>query len=82
MRLNGSSLLEDTVTDITIRKKNEVYVTVKTEPHISQELSDLFTFDVPGAKFMPQYRSKYWDCLLYTSPSPRDLSTSRMPSSA
>ena len=36
-------------------------MTVKTEPHISQELSDLFTFDVPGAKFMPQYRSKYWD---------------------
>ena len=25
---------------------------------------------------------KYLDCLLYTSPSPRDLSTSRMPSSA
>ena len=25
---------------------------------------------------------KSWDCLLYTSPSPRDLSTSRMPSSA
>ena len=25
---------------------------------------------------------QYWDCLLYTSPSPRDLSTSRMPSSA
>ena len=24
----------------------------------------------------------YWNCLLYTSPSPRDLSTSRMPSSA
>ena len=23
-----------------------------------------------------------WCCLLYTSPSPRDLSTSRMPSSA
>ena len=61
MRLSGRNLLEDTVTDITIRKKNEVYVTVKTEPHISQELSDLFTFDVPGAKFMPQYRSKYWD---------------------
>ena len=25
---------------------------------------------------------KYLACLLYTSPSPRDLSTSRMPSSA
>ena len=27
-------------------------------------------------------RSHIWFCLLYTSPSPRDLSTSRMPSSA
>ena len=25
---------------------------------------------------------RYYNCLLYTSPSPRDLSTSRMPSSA
>ena len=25
---------------------------------------------------------KHYNCLLYTSPSPRDLSTSRMPSSA
>ena len=28
------------------------------------------------------YRMKQMCCLLYTSPSPRDLSTSRMPSSA
>ena len=27
-------------------------------------------------------RQDFWPCLLYTSPSPRDLSTSRMPSSA
>ena len=27
-------------------------------------------------------RGKFFNCLLYTSPSPRDLSTSRMPSSA
>ena len=27
-------------------------------------------------------REKFVSCLLYTSPSPRDLSTSRMPSSA
>ena len=26
--------------------------------------------------------SKYWNCLLYTSPSPRDATLSRMPSSA
>ena len=28
------------------------------------------------------YRGHTYNCLLYTSPSPRDLSTSRMPSSA
>ena len=27
-------------------------------------------------------RDRLYNCLLYTSPSPRDLSTSRMPSSA
>ena len=29
-----------------------------------------------------EFEGKLKDCLLYTSPSPRDLSTSRMPSSA
>ena len=49
------------MTDLKIKKKNEIYITVETEPHIKQELCDYFTFEVPGAKFMPQYRSKYWD---------------------
>ena len=31
---------------------------------------------------MPRQTGKSTTCLLYTSPSPRDLSTSRMPSSA
>jgi len=34
----------------------------------------------PLSRFRVSYRKQ--DCLLYTSPSPRDLSTSRMPSSA
>jgi len=29
-----------------------------------------------------KFAGSFKDCLLYTSPSPRDLSTSRMPSSA
>ena len=29
-----------------------------------------------------KYKTQKYYCLLYTSPSPRDLSTSRMPSSA
>lgn len=47
--------------NIIIQKKNEIYLKVETEPHIHRELFEYFTFDVPGAKFMPQYRSKYWD---------------------
>ena len=35
-----------------------------------------------GNKFIPVYVTENMVCLLYTSPSPRDLSTSRMPSSA
>ena len=36
----------------------------------------------PGAWALHEKHVKNEDCLLYTSPSPRDLSTSRMPSSA
>ena len=48
-------------TDLVIGKSNEVYLRIQAEPHVYQELSDYFTFDVEGAKFMPQYRNKYWD---------------------
>ena len=44
-----------------IHKKNEVYLQIETEPHIARELSEYFTFEVPGAKFMPAYRNKIWD---------------------
>ena len=47
--------------DLIIEKVNEVYLKVTTEPHIEYELRDKFTFEVPNKKFMPQYRSKYWD---------------------
>ena len=49
------------MTNLVISKKNEVFLQVEAEPHVYYELQDQFTFDVPGAKFMPQYRSKYWD---------------------
>jgi len=44
-----------------ISKKNEVYLVIETEPSIGRELSDFFTFEVPGARFMPQYKSRVWD---------------------
>jgi superfamily II DNA or RNA helicase len=46
---------------LSISKKNEVYLQVESDPHVYYELSDQFTFEIPGAKFMPQYRNKYWD---------------------
>ena len=38
--------------------------------------------DAGGQELMRHYGRLSSICLLYTSPSPRDLSTSRMPSSA
>ncbi len=49
------------MSDLTISKKNEVHLVVDAEPHVQQELSDYFTFNVPGAKFMPHYRNRHWD---------------------
>lgn len=45
---------------LTVHKINEVYLRVTSEPHIEQELSDYFKFDVPQAKFMPAFRRKAW----------------------
>lgn len=47
--------------DLIISKKNEVYLNVETDKGIARELSDFFTFEVPGAKFMPQYKNRMWD---------------------
>ena len=59
---------------LVISKKNEVYLNVQAEPHVYYELADQFTFEVPGAKFSPAYKNKYWDgnCLLYTSDAADD----------
>ena len=34
---------------------------VSTEPYIFREMSDYFTFNVPSAKFHPQYKMVNWD---------------------
>ena len=45
-----------------ISKKNEVYLTLNDlSPSENQELSEYFTFEVPGFKFMPLYRNRMWD---------------------
>ena len=47
--------------DIRILPKNQVHCRVDADVGIMQELSDYFTFEQPGARFMPQYRAKMWD---------------------
>ncbi len=49
------------MTNVIIQKSNEVYLKIRAEPHIEYELRDHFTFEVEGAKFMPQYRKRNWN---------------------
>lgn len=61
---------------VRVEKFDEVYNKIHCDPGIAFELNDRFTFEVPGAKFMPAVRNKVWDgkirlfnpmtCLLYT----------------
>jgi CRISPR/Cas system-associated endonuclease/helicase Cas3 len=46
---------------IVVKKKNEVFLSVITEPGIEMELSEHFCFYVPGYKFMPSYKNRMWD---------------------
>ena len=48
----------------------------------SVKLFGTTVFQVEGFGEEKYYKDQLISCLLYTSPSPRDLSTSRMPSSA
>lgn len=47
--------------DLIIEPFDSVYIKVLADPSISKELSDFFTFTVPGHKFVPAYRNKLWD---------------------
>ena len=72
----------------------EMFPQMLSEEHAKKRYRKLIRIFHPDRGANPQewlnYRAekvnkayqKYLDCLLYTSPSPRDLSTSRMPSSA
>ena len=46
---------------IKVTKKDDVHIIVDTDPSTAQEICDFFTFDVPGARFMPLYKKKVWD---------------------
>ena len=47
--------------NVTLEKFNEAYLRIKCEPSVGKELSEFFTFEVPGARFMPSVRRRIWD---------------------
>ena len=47
--------------DVEITKVNEVYIKIDTEHSTAQEISDHFTFLVPGHTFVPAFRKRLWD---------------------
>ena len=46
---------------IQIEKFNETYNKVHCSDDIARELSDYFTFEVPGARFIPSVKARKWD---------------------
>jgi len=49
------------VSDLILHKKNEVFIQFECERGLAQELSDHFTFFVPGYQFVPAYKNRLWD---------------------
>ena len=60
------------------------YLSGQLKSQIRRIDADEFTIAtlLPVQKFKKSSASQVWNCLLYTSPSPRDATLSRMPSSA
>ena len=66
---NGTVEIDPIIDWICVSPKDQIYPNVKIK-------------QVRGDELKIVYCGQDLSCLLYTSPSPRDLSTSRMPSSA
>ena len=67
------------------RELNRIQNTVNTPKKVTRSrttIDKMVVQNLPGKKKTPPVKPHKKVCLLYTSPSPRDLSTSRMPSSA
>lgn len=46
---------------LTVKKVNEVYMTIDCDGGSCFELADYFTFTVPGMQYMPAVRNRFWD---------------------
>ena len=46
---------------INVEKTNEVNLRVFADHSIEQDISQFFTFEVPGARFTPAFKARIWD---------------------
>ena len=46
---------------IDVRYVNTAFVRFVAEPGIMNEISDFFSYEMPGAKFSPAYKNRHWD---------------------
>lgn len=53
------------MTDVILKKLNESYIKVECENHIAKELSQYFSFRVPGYQFTPAYKNKLWNGFIH-----------------
>ena len=49
------------MSDLIITKVDEAFVHIECDRSFAQELSDYFTFYVPGYQFTPAYKNRLWD---------------------
>ena len=49
------------MSDIVVEFGDDVHMKVICERGLAKEISEYFTFTVPGHKYMPSYKSKHWD---------------------
>jgi superfamily II DNA or RNA helicase len=46
---------------IRVTKFNDVHIKLHCDSGVAFEISEYFTFNVPGAKFSPKFKNKIWD---------------------
>lgn len=46
---------------VRVSKIDDVFMKVHCDDGLARDLYDFFSYTVPGAKFMPSYKNKFWD---------------------
>ena len=80
---NEIKSLKNVVSNLRINEKNQEKMMIQTAKQLKEQTKECKTLQGKGKDLSDKiFHLFHWNCLLYTSPSPRDKRQSRMPSSA